>query len=196
MGGKTLKTVALACVSLAAIGTFVLQPTHAASISYSVANEAGSTWVYSYALTNDSQADGLSEFRLFFALGDFADLAIAASPSNWDPIVAQPDPGLPGGGDDGYVDWLAPAAGPLAFGDSLSVFQVRFTYLGTGTPGAQSFSVLDPNTFETLVAGRTALAGTVPPPTGVPEPGTLGLFISAFVVLVAMSRRRRIRIPS
>lgn len=192
MGGKTLREIALACASLIALGALVAQPAQAVSITYAVDNESGSTWVYSYTLSNDSLAAGISEFRIIFALGDFENLEVAASPPDWDPIVAQPDSNLP---DDGYVDWLG-LAGPLAFGDSLFGFQMRFTWLGTGTPGAQPFSVLDPNTFETLFAGRTALAGTEPPPTGVPEPGTLGLLAISLVALVSASRRRRIRILS
>lgn len=159
----------------------------AVSVTYTVANQGGSTWLYSYTLDNRSLAAGISEFRIFFKLGDFEDIAVAASPTDWDPIVAQPDPGLP---DDGYVDWLALGA-PLAFGDSLFGFQVSFTWLGTGTPGAQPFSVLDPVTFASLFDGRTALAGTAPPPIGVPEPEALGLFTFTLAGIVVASLRRR-----
>lgn len=163
-------------------------PAEAVSVTYTVANEGGSTWLYSYTLDNDSLATGISEFRIFFKLGDFEDLVVAGSATNWDPVTAQPDPGLP---DDGYVDWLALGA-PLAFGDSLFGFQVRFTWLGAGSPGAQSFSVLDPDTFVSLFDGRTSLAGGVPPPIGVPEPGTLGLFAMALSGLAIAARRRRV----
>ena len=71
MDGKTLKNIAMACAGLFALGASLAQPAHAVGMTYSVANEAGSTWRYSYTLTNDSLAAGISEFRIFFALGDF-----------------------------------------------------------------------------------------------------------------------------
>lgn len=166
MGGKTLKQCALAGAGLIALGLSAAQPAHAVSITYSVANESGSTWVYSYTVANDSLASGLNEFSIFFAPESFADLEVAASPGDWDSLVVEPDTELP---DDGFLDSLL-LSGTLGLGSSTDGFQVRFTWLGVGLPGAQSFSVLDPETFESLFDGRTRSAATP-----VPEPASLAL---------------------
>ena len=187
MGWKTL----MSCVRITAVACFcvsVCSPARAVSISYSASNEAADKWVYSYTLANDSLAAGLSQFRIFFALGEFEDLEILGSPADWDSIVADPDPGLP---DDGFFDSLL-INGVLALGQSATGFKVRFSWLGVGAPGSQQFVVLDPNTFEPLLSGKTTPEGGGPPPPSVPEPGTLGLISIAVCMLGLQMRRRRL----
>jgi hypothetical protein len=154
------------------------------SITYSVANEAGSTYVYSYTVANNGLAAGIAEFQIYFAEGLFDQLEFVSQPDGWDtPVIAQPDPILP---DDGFFDALTAAAGPISVGQSAGLFRIRANFLGNGTPGAQSFSVLDPNTFETLFSGRTALPGSA-----VPEPGSLGLLGFALGGMWLAARRRK-----
>ena len=156
----------------------------AVAIEYTVEQESGSTWVYTDLLRNTSQPAGVEEFRVYFALGAFADIATAASPGDWDPLVAQPDELLQA---DGFFDALA-LVSPLGLNDTQSGFQVRFTYLGVGTPGSQAFDVLDPLTFAILFSGQTEHFSE-PPPVGVPAPGSAVLLATA-LGLLGLSRRR------
>ena len=58
---------------------------------------------------------------------------------------------------------------------------VTFDFLGQGTPGSQSFALLDSASFTTILEGRTSLAGAAVP---VPEPGALVLAVTALLAAV------------
>jgi hypothetical protein len=150
---------------------------NAATVTYSVANLSGSTWQYDYRIANDTLGGPLEELTLFFEPTRYADLAITASPASWDSLVAQPDPGLPA---DGFADALALGAG-LSSGATLTGLRVSFRFLGTGTPGPQAFSVVNPTTFATLEAGMT---------TAVPLPAGVWLLATGLSGLVVRARRR------
>jgi len=45
----------------------------------------------------------------------------------------------------------------LALGQSVGVFSIEFTYLGTGTPDIQAFEIYDPDFFFLLEKGTTTL---------------------------------------
>ena len=91
--------------------------------------------------------------------------------------------------DSGFFDSLALGTGLLP-GASLGGFLVEFDWLGVGAPGAQSFTIVDPSTFATLDSGLTSLVSD--PPTGVPEPSTLGLLVLGLAGIAA--RRRELHI--
>lgn len=148
----------------------------AATITYTATSLGGSNWRYDYAVANDTLGAALAEFTVWFALGQYSNLAVAASPADWDSLVVQPDPGLP---DAGFFDALALDAG-IAPGASRAGFAVSFTYLGAGTPGAQSFDVVNPSTFAKLETGTTS---------PVPLPGAG--WLAAVAALAAASRARR-----
>ena len=157
---------------------FLSSASQAATIAYETAQVTGSTWQFSYTITNDSLGAPLREFTVFFDRNLYSGLSVAGSPGGWDSIVVQRDLGLPA---DGYFDSLISAPG-LAVAATQGGFTAQFTWLGSGTPGAQSFTIVDPVTFQTLESGTT---------TTVPLPGTVGLLGWA-LGLVGYRVRRRI----
>ena len=64
----------------------------------------------------------------------------------------------------------------LAGGQSAAGFSVDFIWLGSGSPGAQSYTAFDPMTFATLYSGQTVA-------TVVPWPPTLLLMAAGLLVL-------------
>ncbi len=167
----TLKILAGLVLSIGILGS-----AHATAITFAAESIAGSDWRYRYTATNDSLGVSINEFTIYFDRNLYSNLAVETSPVDWDPLVVQPDLGIP---SDGFFDALALASG-IAPGDSLSGFAVSFTYLGQGTPGAQAFDILDAN-FDVIDSGSTATAtnGTVP------EPAILLLMVTAFAALLA-----------
>jgi hypothetical protein len=94
------------------------------------------------------------------------------SPPQWDAITAEPDANL---GDDGLYDAGALVDAPSA----AAVFHVSFVWLGTGTPGPQSFDVREPDpSFEVVESGTTVL----------PEPAGISLGMGALATLAATRR--------
>ena len=93
-----------------------------------------------------------------------------------------PDPGIPAPGE---FDLVAQVDSPT-LADS---FTETFTYLGTGTPGAQPFTVYDAN-FNDVEDGETTPAETLSP---IPEPPTLLLVGSAFALAMFFRNRFRSR---
>jgi hypothetical protein len=153
--------------------------TYASTIAYTATDISGNTWQYDYSITNNTLPSNIGEFTTFFTLGQYSNLSVETSPGNWSSIVAQPDPGLPA---DGFFDAQALNAG-LAPGQTQGGFAVRFFWLGQGAPGAQTFNIVDPNTFATLEAGTTTLA--------TPLPASSVLMLSGMVGLALLVRRRR-----
>lgn len=163
---KVLFTALSAAIVIAA-GT-----AQATTITYSATDVSGSTWQYDYIISNNTPADPIHEFTIFFTLGEFSNLQVQSSPGNWNSVVAQPDPSIPA---DGFFDSLALDSG-LQVGAFQNGFAVQFTWLGQGTPRSQLFNVVDPNTFITLEAGTTV------PAAPVPLPSSAGLLLSALAI--------------
>lgn len=112
-------------------------------------------------------------FTVYFGAHLYSDLRPTVWPTigPWDPVLVQPDPGLPA---PGFLQGVANTEGPqLAI-----VFRVLFVWLGVGTPGAQLFerSQFDANggLIEVLETGTTSV---------VPEPALLALLVPAILVL-------------
>lgn len=153
----------------------------AAVISYTPSFLGGNQWTYDYTVAAAAGDPTIDEFTIYFDYTLYENLTAAVSPSGWDPLVIQPDTSP----SDGFFDALALVAG-ISPGDSLGGFAVSFDFLGTGTPGAQSFDIVDPNTFETLSSGFTSIASSN---TSVPEPNTLALMVLALVLLLTFRSR-------
>lgn len=160
----------------------VTATTHATTVSYSVASLGGDTWEYSYRVANDSLGSNIEQFSIFFDGGLFNNLQSPQAPATWDPIIIQPDPGLP---DSGFYDALDSVIG-IAPGETLAGFTVRFDYFGTGVPGSQFFQVFDPTSFSVLDSGMT---------TVVPLPAAVWLLGTGILSLFLFGRRSKKKNP-
>ena len=169
-------------VVLAAFGLFVVSvtPVRATTVTYDLTNLTGTTWAYTYNVTNDTLVSSIDEFTIFFDVNLYANLAVDSTPASWDPIVIQPDTAIP---DDGFYDALALSTG-IAPGDSLGGFSVQFDFLGAGIPGEQFFDVVDPTTFASLDSGLTQASA-------VPLPAAIGLFASGLAFFSAFELKSR-----
>ncbi|HNQ23951.1 MAG TPA: PEP-CTERM sorting domain-containing protein [Phycisphaerae bacterium] len=137
------------------------------NIYYEATPLGGNEWQCVYDVANNSLATPIEEFTIWFALGQYAQLALETPDppaTAWDELVVEPDPLLHA---DGFYDALTLATG-IPAGEHQSGFTVRFEWLGTGEPGGQPFEIIDPVTFGTIWAGTT-----------VPEPSTAGLLLIA-----------------
>ena len=112
----------------------------ASIITYDANNVSGNQWTYEYSIFNDTLINDIEWFAIYFDYNLYDNLQIISTPSDWDPLLQQPDTGLP---DDGVYDVLAFSSG-IAPGSSLAGFIVQFDYFGSGTPGSQAFEIYDP----------------------------------------------------
>jgi hypothetical protein len=138
----------------------------------------GNSYQYNYTITNDDLVSGFDEISIFFSNTQYQNLAVTASPFDWDSIVLQPDEFL-----DGVFDSLA-LSSPLALGDSVSGFSVSFDWLGAELPGAQNFDVLDSSSLTVLQSGTSSV-------TAVPLPASLPLMSAALAGLAFIRQRRK-----
>ena len=150
----------------------------AANVTYTVESLGGSRFEYHYIVDNALSFD-IEELTIFFDFGQYTNLAVTSPLAGWDEIVADPTLVL-GSPDPGFYDALALGAG-IAPGHQLAGFSVSFDWLGVGLPGAQSFTVVDPVTFDALASGTT---------NSVPEPAT-ALLLTIGAAIAALRRRTR-----
>jgi hypothetical protein len=153
-------------------------------ISYEVEEFGDGQWEYTYEVSNfslsiDSLPVSIKEFTLWFDPGLYTNLVVTtpAPLSNaWNEIVWQPEPVLH---DPGAYDALVRLSNPgIGTGQSVEGFSISFEWLGQGTPGAQYYEIINPDTFETIDAGYT-----------IPEPTTLSLLALGAISLYKSRRR-------
>jgi hypothetical protein len=126
-------------------------------------------WRYDYTLNNTLAGLNFNEMTVYFDPALFTQLVAPSAPGNWDALLVQPDPGLP---DNGFLDVLS-LSGRMTYGTSETGFSVTFNFLGTGTPGPQSFDLIDfidANTFTVVYSGTSSLIANI---STVPECSTL-----------------------
>lgn len=171
------------------------QTAHADFISYTLTSLGGADYRYEYTVTNDGSLGvgvAIEGFTIMFdpALYDEDSLNIVtAAPlaSDWDEIIL---------GSGLLVDTAYDAyalAGGVATGSTVSGFAVKFTWLGSGTPGAQSYEIYDQATFDLIASGTTSLASSIddPTPPQVPEPNIFILLLTAAFAAIVIGRRRK-----
>lgn len=156
----------------------------ATTITYSLTPLGGDDYSVEFSITNDTLGIPIEEFTIYFPLGGYENIAIDASPTDWDGLAIEPDAGIP---DDGFADWLA-LGDPIGVGETLSGFVALFTFIGSGEPGGFLFDIVDAVTFEALDSGVATLAGDMP--SEIPLPGAFVLFVAGLAGLVGVQRRR------
>ena len=167
---------------LAALGLSVGVGAGAATISFQATDlpdvVAGEDlWKYSFTVAGSFVAFG--GFEVIFSPSLYRSLEIPLPPPpdplDWLVDITEPDAVLP-------ADGLYRAT---ALSDTPSLadpFMVSFIWLGSGSPGAQSFNVFD-DTFNPTGGGRTQSASTQ-----IPVPGTAALMGLGLLVLGARGK--------
>lgn len=122
-------------------------------VSYTEQNLTDTTvgqdlWRYTYFVTGLS-LEVNQGFSIFFDEATTTNLQSTPPTPNldWSVISVQPDLGL---NSDGFYDALALVDNPSFVG----TFSINFVWTGTGTPGAQRFTVYDAD-FSTITEGQT-----------------------------------------
>jgi len=170
------------------LGTAALVvPLHAAGAAISAVYHplTGHQWTVDFTVTGDGSPAVINDFTVYFPDASFSALSLGASPSTWDSLVVQPDTTLH---SPGFLDSLALGSG-IGNGASVSGFDVRFTFLGSGNPPPLRFDINDAN-FHAVYSGLASV--TV---AAIPEPETALLMLLGLGA-IAGARLRARRRPS
>lgn len=185
---------------IATLALLMLMPAHSNPIFYEVENLGGSTWQYTYTVGNETGTP-IDQFTIFFDPNLYAfdliagpgglqvDPAIYAGPAGWDIFVAPPDPLFPGPADDqfGFYDGLGLGT-DVAPGELLSGFTIEFTWLGSGAPGSQPFTLFGDDLLDEFNDNFF----TQPLVQPIPGPATLLLLIPGLLGLALLRGDRYI----
>ena len=155
-----------------------------AGISATYKPVTGNQWVVDFNVTGDGSPSVINDFTIYFPDATFASLALATSPSGWDSLIVQPDTTLH---SPGFLDSLNGNGIGNGNGASVSGFEVKFSFLGAGSPPALRFDINDAN-FKAIYSGLTTV-------TTVPEPETAWLMLAGLGAIVGgrMRQQRRAR---
>ncbi|MGD1069450.1 MAG: PEP-CTERM sorting domain-containing protein [Bryobacteraceae bacterium] len=190
---------------LAPMFLFTLQAVADPVIDYQLINLGTQTggdpnYEYIYSIFNDGSLtdanylEGGAPVQLFdieFPTAFYANLvAVVPYPSAWsDQILMSVGSGVPADFDacSFSTGGCPTSGGGIAALGSLTGFGVDFTWLGPGSPGAQTFEITDPVslTVYSTGTGMTALAA--------PEPSTFGMLGILFAFGACKIRRKHVQ---
>lgn len=170
-------------LSIAALLPMSVTTSHATVVEYNVTSLGADAWRYDYTIKSIDTTKPFDDLTVFFDVAKYDLLSDPIAPSGWDPIVVQGDPSIPA---DGYYDAFR-LSGLVTDLADISGFSVSFIYLVAGTPGAQTFSLLDSSDFSYIQFGTTRLGGAV----AVPEPSIAALLLAGVSALFFMRSSRR-----
>ena len=159
----------------------LIAPLHAigAGINATYKPLIGNQWAVDFIVTGDGSPSVINDFTIYFSDATFASLSLAASPAGWDSLVVQPDITLH---SPGFLDALALGTG-IGNGVSVGGFEVKFSFLGAGSPPPLRFDINDAN-FHAIYSGLTTV-------TAVPEPETAWLMLAGLAIVGGRMRQQR-----
>lgn len=130
-------------------------------VRYQLQHLGGQRYKASYSLLNElSLPLGLLDIDFDTRLYDEDSLSVSLSPAaagSWSAELLASGIGVPA------TLSLARTGAGLAGGEGAFGFDVEFDWLGTGTPGAQPYTVYDAGSFDTLYGGTTIASVPLPP---------------------------------
>ncbi|MEM9494991.1 MAG: hypothetical protein AAGA09_03225 [Pseudomonadota bacterium] len=172
-------------ISIVAVSILFCVQANATTITYSATPNGASSFDLLFEVTNDTLGSDIEEFTIFFDLGVFENLRDPTSPTDWDPLLIQPDAGIP---DNGFADWLAFGA-PIGIDETLGGFGLTLDLIGSSLPMMLAFDIIDPNTFDILDSGFASLVSGGPDPAPIPVPATFWLFLTGAATLWKLRKR-------
>lgn len=154
-----------------AVGLFALfcAAANAGILQFETTALGGDIWRYRYTLQGQAPSGGFDGLTVYFEPTSFGHLTNLAVPVDCDPLLIQPDIGIPA---DGFLDLLH--LGGLLNGSFGPVeFSVDVEFLGNGFPGSQRFELYVSEPFDVVTSSETQQAAAVP------EPATFALVATA-----------------
>jgi hypothetical protein len=163
--------------------TAASSPSHAAIVQAGFTRQLGDSWTAAFTV-GATGAQEISSFTIYLDVDRASNVAVRASPAQWDTLAVQADPTL---ASDAYFDALLVAGVGVRAGAPLAGFEISFSWLGAAAPAALRFTINDASTFAVLETGTTVSAAATP----LPEPPTWTLFALSVGLLTLGSDRSK-----
>ena len=161
-------TFLIAFISTSAMATIVAS-------SATQLNAEENLWQIDYSIS-DYDAATAHGLDIYFDYGDYENIVLISSESDWSADVCQPDIILTTE-EDGMLDIYTEA---YTSGLLSADFTVTVNWFGQGTPSSQAFEIYDAN-YDVIATGTTS---------AVPLPGSLLLFFSGLPYLCHLRKKK------